>query len=542
MQYAEYDLFSVVMSGKMTRSEIFCVWKQIVSGVDYLHEMGLAHRDLKLDNCVMMEDAIVKIIDFGTATVFKYPNQKPTRATGIVGSDPYLAPEVLNRADYDPRLTDVWSVAIIFMCMMLRRFPWKIPDSKTDPSYRLYVSSHPELCEVGPSDHRPDSPLESERNNGLDGSAAHHQNGVSPASAFDVSSSHSSSPPVSGYSTTPSSRPESSDEADAGDDQVAMAAKRNRGKDGLHITPLDRINSRAAMSYSSGSHRSRSSTLAQDDADMPPPSAAYGVHVQHRSPIPNTDSSETLSYDASNLTDAILPKHQPTRDAPERDPMHAESFTSSSLSPDAPTLHAATPVGSAMTEPVGPADHQELFEQVRHMSPEVAASAIKRLISERSLSAEAAAASTSDATGDSPPPPANTATEKVKATNGRSRADSTVSTKTSISKHTVESISSQKTFQTGAADSIFRLLPRETRNCLTRMMTIDPKLRCSFADLLRGGEKGQEDADEVDDWLACIEPCVGFGSRRKTESDKDFHVHTLIHSEESIANNKKKNK
>ena len=28
---------------------------------------------------------------------------------------------------YDPRKTDVWSVAIIFMCMILRRFPWKIP-------------------------------------------------------------------------------------------------------------------------------------------------------------------------------------------------------------------------------------------------------------------------------------------------------------------------------------------------------------------------------------------------------------------------------
>ncbi len=92
MQYAEYDLFSIVMSGKMCRPEVYCVFKQIIAGVDYLHNMGLAHRDLKLDNCVMMGDNTVKIIDFGTAVVLQYPGQKPINARGIVGSDPYLAP------------------------------------------------------------------------------------------------------------------------------------------------------------------------------------------------------------------------------------------------------------------------------------------------------------------------------------------------------------------------------------------------------------------------------------------------------------------
>lgn len=52
MQYAEYDLFSIVMSGRMSRPEVYCVWKQIIDGVDYLHSMGLAHRDLKLDSAL----------------------------------------------------------------------------------------------------------------------------------------------------------------------------------------------------------------------------------------------------------------------------------------------------------------------------------------------------------------------------------------------------------------------------------------------------------------------------------------------------------
>lgn len=73
MEYAPYDLFAVVMTGKMSKEEIACCFKQILSGVSYLHAMGLAHRDLKLDNVVVNEHGIMKLIDFGSAVVFRYP-------------------------------------------------------------------------------------------------------------------------------------------------------------------------------------------------------------------------------------------------------------------------------------------------------------------------------------------------------------------------------------------------------------------------------------------------------------------------------------
>lgn len=139
MEYAPVDFFSVVMSGKMTRSEINCCFKQITLGVSYLHSMGLAHRDLKLDNCVLTENGILKLIDFGSAVVFKYPfEDKVVMAHGIVGSDPYMAPEILTSTrSYDPQFVDIWSIAIIYCCMTLRRFPWKAP-KKSDPSFSLY--------------------------------------------------------------------------------------------------------------------------------------------------------------------------------------------------------------------------------------------------------------------------------------------------------------------------------------------------------------------------------------------------------------------
>ncbi|QIW99000.1 hypothetical protein AMS68_004518 [Peltaster fructicola] len=140
MEYAPYDLFATVMTGKMGREEITCATLQILSGVCYLHQMGLAHRDLKLDNVVISSHGIMKLIDFGSAVVFRYPFENEiVLATGVVGSDPYLAPEVYDGQRYDPRLVDVWSIAIIFCCMTLRRFPWKAP-RLTDNSYRLFVA------------------------------------------------------------------------------------------------------------------------------------------------------------------------------------------------------------------------------------------------------------------------------------------------------------------------------------------------------------------------------------------------------------------
>ncbi|KAI5951437.1 NPR1 [Candida jiufengensis] len=140
MEYCDYDLFAIVMSNKMSREEINCCFKQILSGVHYLHSMGLAHRDLKLDNCVIDKRGIVKIIDFGSAVVFSYPFSKTLiESQGIVGSDPYLAPEVCVFNKYDPRPVDVWSAAIIFCCMMLKKFPWKVP-KLSDSSFKLFAS------------------------------------------------------------------------------------------------------------------------------------------------------------------------------------------------------------------------------------------------------------------------------------------------------------------------------------------------------------------------------------------------------------------
>jgi protein-serine/threonine kinase len=47
------------------------IFKQVVEGVKYLHDLGIIHRDLKIENIMMSskrEDAVPKIVDFGLST------------------------------------------------------------------------------------------------------------------------------------------------------------------------------------------------------------------------------------------------------------------------------------------------------------------------------------------------------------------------------------------------------------------------------------------------------------------------------------------
>lgn len=138
MEYVPYDFFNLVMAGQMTEPEITCYIKQIINGVSYLHSMEIAHRDVKLDNCVITSNGILKIIDFGSAvTIFDHGDL--IYASGIVGSDPYLAPELLSgrSKSYDPRPVDIWAIAIIYYCLIMGKFPWKAPRRNFN-NFRLF--------------------------------------------------------------------------------------------------------------------------------------------------------------------------------------------------------------------------------------------------------------------------------------------------------------------------------------------------------------------------------------------------------------------
>ncbi|KAG8748718.1 serine/threonine protein kinase [Ceratobasidium sp. 414] len=508
MEYAPYDLFSVVMSGSMGRPEIYCVFRQICDAVDYLHGMGLAHRDLKLDNCVMTTDNIVKLIDFGTATVFHYPGQALTLASGVVGSDPYLAPEVLHSQQYDPRKTDVWSVAIIFMCMVLRRFPWKIPDPKVDVSYKSFVHSHPDLC-IKPTT-APTAPPSG---------TATPSHGLSPhghmaplrAASADLARPDVNAPPTHTSAEGRVSRATTGTTATATSGSLSECSYSSDSPS----TPSD------AEDHVDEERRRKVKAALQFTAVHPiGETVSESQLTEEPTPTPRTDLASVPERVASSSEDRGTPT--PREPAGEEGdvvetivvPQTTSSLTTSSLT--------TSPPATFKLDPPSPQPDQ-------HM-PLPTLPVPRPTMGGRQRSA----------TSPHPPPSASQAsmpafsTPKAQPTTldipGRPRTDSAA------------------TFSAGGPDSIFRLLPRETRVAIRRMMFIEPSARCTIGAVLHGtkgglvcgcggkecggemnhhaseNETGEEgEVEGTDEWLSSIVPCSCL-----TPGQKPDHSHVKI--------------
>ncbi|KAK9709318.1 serine/threonine protein kinase [Basidiobolus ranarum] len=140
MEYCPTDLFTVLKERQPRPSadQIDKWFKEIVTGIDYMHNLGVVHRDVKCENILLDPYDRVKIIDFGLADVYKTAFEtKPRLSKGKSGSPPYMAPEIhLHPKGYDGRQVDVWSLGILYLTMQVGAFPWNEATNEDDHFHR----------------------------------------------------------------------------------------------------------------------------------------------------------------------------------------------------------------------------------------------------------------------------------------------------------------------------------------------------------------------------------------------------------------------
>lgn len=96
MEYIEHELKGILedkkMSSPITMSEIKCLMKQILEGINCMHKNWILHRDLKTSNLLYSNSGVLKICDFGLARKFGSPLRP---YTNLVVTLWYRAPELL---------------------------------------------------------------------------------------------------------------------------------------------------------------------------------------------------------------------------------------------------------------------------------------------------------------------------------------------------------------------------------------------------------------------------------------------------------------
>lgn len=84
-------LMKIKERGKFTEKEFLPLFKQIISGLLYLHKNNVLHRDIKLDNILTDSKGNAKICDFGISRLVK-PEEVIYE---YLGTPAYLAPEII---------------------------------------------------------------------------------------------------------------------------------------------------------------------------------------------------------------------------------------------------------------------------------------------------------------------------------------------------------------------------------------------------------------------------------------------------------------
>lgn len=109
----------ILNNGPLDLKSFRIVAESCLQAVSYCHQNMIAHRDIKPTNILIDERNNIKLCDFGLSDP-----SKPTFVCQHDGSLPYAPPEVLQRAFYDPKKADIWSLGITFYFLATGKLPW----------------------------------------------------------------------------------------------------------------------------------------------------------------------------------------------------------------------------------------------------------------------------------------------------------------------------------------------------------------------------------------------------------------------------------
>jgi len=127
--------------GALSVEEVLEIFRQLCHGVGAAHNLGIVHRDLKLQNVLIAPAQrsdtpfSIKVLDFG---ISKMSQDSQTDTTAAVGSPMWMAPEQAQKGKLTPS-TDVWPLGLIAFRLLTGKSYWKSGNVPNPPIREVLV-------------------------------------------------------------------------------------------------------------------------------------------------------------------------------------------------------------------------------------------------------------------------------------------------------------------------------------------------------------------------------------------------------------------
>ena len=137
---ANGNLLDYVIDKSMDDNIVRYYFAQLLRAVEYMHNSGLWHRDLKLENILLDNNYNIKVSDFGFATSLEGSNSD-NKLYEWKGTLRYMAPEIFKGTGYLGRSVDIFALGVILFSMKTGRPPFMWMAALQDSLYFLIQSN-----------------------------------------------------------------------------------------------------------------------------------------------------------------------------------------------------------------------------------------------------------------------------------------------------------------------------------------------------------------------------------------------------------------
>src|SRR5579862_138042 len=148
MEYVEGETLEKLIESKrdvdlITRLRII---EQVCSALGYAHDNGIIHRDIKPANIIVQPDGTAKIIDFGIAKLADDdPNSGLTKASQLIGSLHYIAPERFYGGSKADGRVDIFSAGVTLFKLLTGKEPFT--GGEATASFKIMNEAHTGLAQ-----------------------------------------------------------------------------------------------------------------------------------------------------------------------------------------------------------------------------------------------------------------------------------------------------------------------------------------------------------------------------------------------------------